>query len=211
MPGNHQTPVSVVESFVGQVGGRQDTVDIAMPRLSLPFSSGEGSVRSGRLNELSCASSRASAPLIICLAPDRVPFDQRERRVRETIDMRAVCDGNRRARERSSAPIKSTSRVFALRDKPAVLAVEPERVANLVHRHLQHIDAIYGVASRIAERPSSIEPSVSHVDGIGRVRKVFRVVPRCRVGEQADNRREQSRVVVEEDAGVCDAKGFPPR
>ena len=51
-PGNHQTPVSVVASFVGQVG-EEDTVDIAIPRLSLPFSSGDGSVRSGRLNELS--------------------------------------------------------------------------------------------------------------------------------------------------------------
>ena len=50
-PGNHQTPVSVA-SFVGQVG-EEDRVDIAIPRLSLPFSSGDGSVRSGRLNELS--------------------------------------------------------------------------------------------------------------------------------------------------------------
>ena len=69
--------------------------------------------------------------------------------MRETIDMRAVCDKNRRAREGSwRRQIYQSS--IPLCDKPAVLAVEPECVANFVYRHLQHIDAIYGVTSRIS-------------------------------------------------------------
>jgi hypothetical protein len=72
-----------------------------------------------------------------------------------------------------------------LREESAVVAVQPKRMADLVHGDRQQVDAICGVARCIAEHPAGVEPPAIQIDSFGRVAQVFGIVARGRIDEEA--------------------------
>jgi len=95
-------------------------------------------------------------------------------------DVDAGKSARRRPPQRSSGPGK-------LGLESAEVVIKSQRMSDLVHRHLKQIPAIDGIAHRLGEDSSRIEPSVIRVDAVRRVVEEFGIVSRRRIGKETGN------------------------
>src|SRR6476646_1000901 len=79
-------------------------------------------------------------------------------------------------------------------------------MSDLMHRNLQEIDSVDGVARRLAEDPSGVEPSGVRVYTVRGVVDVFGIVPRRRIGKESGDVLREAQSRVEDDAGMRDPR-----
>jgi hypothetical protein len=96
-------------------------------------------------------------------------------------------DADLQTRERPRRRDFDEKIVLELIGKSAVIAVQSETMADLMHRDCEQVYATHGVARRLAENPSIVEQSPREISLISRVARVFGVVPRGRIGEPTGN------------------------
>src|SRR6187200_1760003 len=75
-------------------------------------------------------------------------------------------------------------------------------MSDLMHRKLQEVDAVDGVARRLAEDPSGIQPSCVRADAVRGIVKKFGIVPWRRIGKESGDVFREAQSRVEDDAGM---------
>src|SRR5262245_64044851 len=102
----------------------------------------------------------------------------------ETVNVRAVIYDDVQAREWAWRRHLDEQTLLKLSGKSDVIVVEPKRMADLMGRERQQVDAPGSGGGRFAEHSPNVELSILHICSIRRIAQVFGVVGWGRIGEE---------------------------